>query len=54
VGETVLEADMYRIHLTAEDFPTKDYIEKHWEAYNNPNLTIWTGDRSTGGFGQTL
>jgi hypothetical protein len=36
----------------APGFPTKDYIEKHWEAYNNPNLTIWTGDRSTGGFGQ--
>ncbi|CAO1624950.1 unnamed protein product [Sympodiomycopsis kandeliae] len=32
------------------DFPTKKYIEKHAEAYNNPNLTVW-GDLK-GGYGQ--
>lgn len=34
--------------------PTKEYIERHWEAYNNPNLTIWTGDRSVGGYDQPV
>lgn len=24
------------------DYPTKDYIERHWEAYHNANLTTWT------------
>ncbi|PWN38554.1 SKN1-domain-containing protein [Meira miltonrushii] len=33
------------------DRPTLNYINKHWEAYTNPNLTIWGGDRSTGGYG---
>lgn len=32
------------------DFPTKNYIDKHWEAYNSPNLTVW-GDLA-GGYGQ--
>lgn len=36
----------------APDFPTAEYIERHIEAYTNPNLTIWEGDRSVGGFGQ--
>ena len=26
------------------DFPTEQYINKHIEAYTNPNLTTWTGD----------
>lgn len=26
------------------DFPTKDYIERHAEAYFNPNLTLWGHD----------
>ncbi|KAJ3845471.1 beta-glucan synthesis-associated [Lentinula raphanica] len=26
------------------DFPTEDYINKHLEAYSNPNLTTWRGD----------
>lgn len=33
------------------DFPTSDYINRHLEAYTNPNLTIWGGDRATGGYG---
>lgn len=36
----------------AEDFPTQDYINRHAEAYNNPNLTSWGGDADTGGYGQ--
>ncbi|PWN50732.1 beta-glucan synthesis-associated [Violaceomyces palustris] len=35
-----------------EDFPTKDYIERHMEAYTNPNLTIWGGTRGEGGYGE--
>ena len=38
----------------APDFPTKDYIDQHWEAYNNANLTIWSGTRAVGGFGQPV
>ena len=26
------------------DFPTAKYIEKHIEAYTNPNLTTWVDD----------
>ncbi|PWN38585.1 SKN1-domain-containing protein [Meira miltonrushii] len=33
------------------DRPTSDYINRHWEAYTNPNYTIWGGDRSHGGYG---
>lgn len=30
-------------HISCDppEYPTKDYIEKHYEAYHNPNLTIW-------------
>ena len=24
-----------------EDYPTKDYIERHMEVYTNPNITTW-------------
>lgn len=27
------------------DYPTKAYIERHWEAYHNPNMTTWTEPR---------
>jgi len=26
------------------DYPTAAYIQQYAEAYNNPNLTTWTGD----------
>ncbi|KAF8584647.1 glycoside hydrolase family 16 protein [Ramaria rubella] len=29
-------------------YPTSDYIANHIEAYTNPNLTLWSGDASTG------
>lgn len=25
-----------------EDYPTKDYIERHMDVYTNPNITTWT------------
>lgn len=34
------------------DFPTAAYIEKHYEAYHNPNLTTWTESRERGGYAQ--
>ncbi|KAE8271373.1 hypothetical protein A4X09_0g983 [Tilletia walkeri] len=33
--------------------PTTDYINRHAEAYNNPNLTIWGGMAENGGYEQT-
>jgi len=27
-----------------KDYPTAAYINQYLEAYNNPNLTTWTGD----------
>ena len=33
-----------------DDFPTSDYINRHIEAYTNPNLTIWGGTASEGGY----
>ncbi|KAJ1034868.1 hypothetical protein NDA18_000476 [Ustilago nuda] len=35
-----------------EDFPTQDYINRHIEAYTNPNLTIWGGTAKQGGYQQ--
>ncbi|ORY00645.1 concanavalin A-like lectin/glucanase [Basidiobolus meristosporus CBS 931.73] len=29
------------IGCNPDDFPTSKYINKHWNAYNNPNLTTW-------------
>lgn len=34
-----------------EDFPTKDYINRHMEAYTNANLTLWGGTTAQGGYG---
>lgn len=31
-------------------YPSKDYIERHLEAYTNPNLTIWGYTREEGGY----
>lgn len=39
---------MYANFPTAKDFPTKDYIERHKEAYTNANLTVWGGTRNVG------
>ena len=33
------------------DYPTKDYIEKHIEAYTNSNLTLWGNTPEEGGYG---
>lgn len=35
-----------------DNFPTADYINRHMEAYTNPNLTMWGGDPALGGYGQ--
>lgn len=35
-----------------EDFPTADYINRHMEAYTNPNLTVWGGTQQQGGYQQ--
>lgn len=35
-----------------DDFPTQDYINRHMEAYTNPNLTIWGGTQEQGGYQQ--
>lgn len=43
--------DKQNIGCDPDKRPTFNYIKKHWEAYTNPNLTIWGGDRSTGGYG---
>ncbi|KAN0059702.1 hypothetical protein ACQY0O_008274 [Thecaphora frezii] len=36
------------------DFPTADYIQRHAEAYWNPNLTTWTEPRPRGGYAHTF
>jgi beta-glucanase (GH16 family) len=33
--------DMINIGCSPSDYPTHDYIEKHINAYSNPNLTTW-------------
>lgn len=33
------------------DFPTAEYIERHAEAYNNANLTLWGSTAEDGGYG---
>ncbi|EPQ29814.1 uncharacterized protein PFL1_02487 [Pseudozyma flocculosa PF-1] len=33
------------------DYPTADYINRHLEAYTNPNLTLWGNTREEGGYG---
>ncbi|KAF8893334.1 glycoside hydrolase family 16 protein [Infundibulicybe gibba] len=37
--------DALNIGCDPKDFPTKAYIERHLEAYTNPNLTTWGLDR---------
>ncbi|CAD6977460.1 unnamed protein product [Tilletia controversa] len=34
--------------------PTVSYIKKYSEAYQNANLTMWTGSRKDGGYGHHL
>ncbi|KAG2013318.1 beta-glucan synthesis-associated protein [Coprinopsis cinerea AmutBmut pab1-1] len=36
--------DAINIGCNPKDFPTTDYIERHMEAYSNPNLTTWRDD----------
>ncbi|PWN44835.1 SKN1-domain-containing protein [Ceraceosorus guamensis] len=40
-----------RVGCDPKDHPTKDYIERHMEAYTNANLTTWGNTRSVGGYG---
>ena len=42
------EAD---IGCDPDDMPTAAYINRHIEAYTNPNLTAWGGERKDGGYG---
>ncbi|CAO1632991.1 unnamed protein product [Parajaminaea phylloscopi] len=39
-----------KITCDPPEYPTQEYINRHWEAYNNPNLTIWGA--GTGGYNQ--
>lgn len=40
-----------RVGCDPPDHPTRDYIERHKEAYTNANLTTWGGTREEGGYG---
>ncbi|KAH8829108.1 beta-glucan synthesis-associated protein [Flagelloscypha sp. PMI_526] len=46
--------DEVNVGCDPKDFPTAAYINKFAEAYTNPNLTIWTGTKAVGGFGQKI
>ncbi|KAF5348742.1 hypothetical protein D9758_006835 [Tetrapyrgos nigripes] len=48
------EQNSINIGCDPKDFPTSDYINTYIEAYTNPNLTTWTGDRSEGGYEQNF
>ena len=39
------------IGCSPDDMPTAGYINRHMEAYTNPNLTVWGGSRDEGGYG---
>jgi hypothetical protein len=39
------------IGCSPDDMPTAEYINRHMEAYTNPNLTVWGGSRDEGGYG---
>lgn len=43
--------DRQNVGCDPEGYPTADYINRHWDAYNNPNYTVWGGDQATGGYG---
>jgi beta-glucanase (GH16 family) len=43
------DEDKINVGCDPPDFPTKEYIERHYEAYHNPNLTTWTEPRARGG-----
>ena len=44
------DPDNINIGCDTKDYPTKDYIERHIEAYTNPNLTLWGNTRDEGGY----
>ncbi|EIW82303.1 glycoside hydrolase family 16 protein [Coniophora puteana RWD-64-598 SS2] len=46
--------DAINIGCDPADYPTASYIAQYPEAYNNPNLTTWTGPASAGGYDQTM
>ncbi|GAA5973131.1 hypothetical protein JCM11641_006283 [Rhodosporidiobolus odoratus] len=41
------DPDNINIGCSPKDYPTADYIEKHAEAYHNPNLTTWADYSNT-------
>ena len=45
------EPDKIRTSCSPPDYPTKEYIERHKEAYYNKELTSWTGSTEEGGYG---
>lgn len=57
----VMKVDYVRVYQRTEElspdglscdpkgYPTADYIERHIEAYTNPNLTTWTKQGGLGG-----
>ncbi|WFC99881.1 hypothetical protein MYAM1_002627 [Malassezia yamatoensis] len=48
------EPDKIRTSCSPPDFPTKDYIERHKEAYTNSQLRTWTDSRENGGYGKAF
>ena len=44
------DPDAYDVGCDTEDYPTSDYINRHLEAYTNPNLTIWGYTPEEGGY----
>jgi hypothetical protein len=43
--------DSYNVGCDPVDFPTADFINRHSEAYNDANMTIWGGTAADGGYG---
>ncbi|PKI84848.1 hypothetical protein MVES_001058 [Malassezia vespertilionis] len=45
------DPDAIDIGCDTPEYPSKDYIEKHKEAYTNSDFTVWGGSRDEGGYG---
>ncbi|KAJ8606859.1 hypothetical protein MRB53_040669 [Persea americana] len=43
-------SDQINVGCDPPDFPTADFINRHYEAYTNPNMTIWGGTADNGGY----
>ncbi|KAJ9480068.1 Beta-glucan synthesis-associated protein KRE6 [Pseudozyma hubeiensis] len=45
------DPDAENVGCDPPDYPTAAYIERHKEAFTNPNLTTWGGTAEQGGYG---